>query len=51
MRLCLAAVAQRAGVDGQQLFDIMSAGPSNSPFMQFGKFYAVDKRREARFRC
>ncbi|MFA0123907.1 NAD(P)-dependent oxidoreductase, partial [Vibrio sp. 10N.261.48.A2] len=24
------AVAQRAGVDGQQLFDIMSAGPSNS---------------------
>ena len=36
------AVAQRAGVDGQQLFDIMSAGPSNSPFMQFCKNYAVD---------
>jgi len=36
------AVAQRAGVDGQQLFDIMSAGPSNSPFMQFCKKYAVD---------
>ncbi|RMA82285.1 NAD(P)-dependent oxidoreductase [Umboniibacter marinipuniceus] len=36
------AVAERAGVDGQQLFDIMSAGPSNSPFMQFCKNYAVD---------
>ncbi|MEM7718011.1 MAG: NAD(P)-dependent oxidoreductase [Pseudomonadota bacterium] len=36
------AVAERAGVDGQQLFDIMSAGPSNSPFMQFCKKYAVD---------
>lgn len=36
------AVAQRAGVDGQQLFDIMSGGPSNSPFMQFCKKYAVD---------
>ena len=36
------AVAQRAGIDGQQLFDIMSTGPSNSPFMQFCKKYAVD---------
>lgn len=36
------AIAQRAGVDGQQLFDIMSAGPSNSPFMQFCKKHAVD---------
>ncbi|MEM9837642.1 MAG: NAD(P)-dependent oxidoreductase [Pseudomonadota bacterium] len=36
------AVAKRAGVDGQQLFDIMSTGPSNSPFMQFCKNYAVD---------
>lgn len=36
------AVAERAGIDGQQLFDIMSAGPSNSPFMQFCKNYAVD---------
>jgi 3-hydroxyisobutyrate dehydrogenase len=36
------AVAKQAGVDGQQLFDIMSAGPSNSPFMQFAKKYAVD---------
>lgn len=36
------ALAQRAGIDGQQLFDIMSAGPSNSPFMQFCKNYAVD---------
>ena len=36
------AVAKLAGVDGQQLFDIMSAGPSNSPFMQFCKNYAVD---------
>lgn len=36
------AVAERSGVDRQQLFDIMSAGPSNSPFMQFCKNYAVD---------
>ena len=36
------AVAKRAGIEGQQLFDIMSAGPSNSPFMQFCKNYAVD---------
>lgn len=36
------AVADRAGVEPQQLFDIMSAGPSNSPFMQFCKKYAVD---------
>lgn len=36
------AVAKLAGVDGQQLFDIMSAGPSNSPFMAFCKKYAVD---------
>ena len=36
------AVAKQAGVDGQQLFDIMSTGPSNSPFMQFCKNYAVD---------
>ena len=36
------AVADRAGVDRQQLYDIMSAGPSNSPFMGFCKKYAVD---------
>lgn len=36
------AVAKKAGIEGQQLFDIMSAGPSNSPFMQFCKNYAVD---------
>ncbi|GAB4384689.1 NAD(P)-dependent oxidoreductase [Albidovulum sp.] len=36
------AVAARAGVNGQQLYDIMSAGPSNSPFMKFCKHYAVD---------
>lgn len=36
------AVADLAGVDRQQLFDIMSAGPSNSPFMAFCKNYAVD---------
>lgn len=36
------AVAERAGVDKQQLFDIMSTGPSSSPFMQFCKNYAVD---------
>lgn len=36
------AVAERAGVDRQQLYDIMSTGPSNSPFMTFCKNYAVD---------
>ncbi|MEQ3639755.1 MAG: NAD(P)-dependent oxidoreductase [Alteromonas sp.] len=36
------AVAEKAGVDKQQLFDIMSTGPSSSPFMQFCKNYAVD---------
>lgn len=36
------AVADRAGVDRRQLFDIMSTGPSNSPFMGFCKNYAVD---------
>ena len=36
------AAAKLAGVDTQQLFDIMSSGPSNSPFMKFCKNYAVD---------
>lgn len=36
------AVADRAGVDRAQLYEIMSAGPSNSPFMGFCKNYAVD---------
>jgi 3-hydroxyisobutyrate dehydrogenase-like beta-hydroxyacid dehydrogenase len=36
------AVAELAGVDRQQLFDIMSTGPSSSPFMGFCKNYAVD---------
>ena len=36
------AVASRAGVDRQQLWEIMSTGPSNSPFMKFCKNYAVD---------
>lgn len=36
------AVAELAGVDRGQLFEIMSTGPSNSPFMQFCKNYAVD---------
>jgi len=36
------AIAKRADIEPQQLFDIMSAGPSNSPFMQFSKKYAVD---------
>ena len=43
------AVAKLAGVDGQQLFDIMSSGPSNSPFMQFCKFYAVDGEEKLGF--
>ena len=36
------AIAQRAGVDCAQLYDIMSSGPSNSPFMAFCKKYTVD---------
>lgn len=36
------AAAELAGVDRQQLYDIMSSGPSNSPFMKFCKHYAVD---------
>lgn len=36
------AVAKRAGVDLQKVFDIMSTGPSSSPFMQFCKKYAID---------
>jgi 3-hydroxyisobutyrate dehydrogenase len=36
------AVADRAGVDRKQLYEIMSTGPSNSPFMGFCKKYAVD---------
>ncbi len=36
------AVADRSGVDRQQLWEIMSTGPSNSPFMKFCKHYAVD---------
>lgn len=36
------AVADRAGVDRAQLYQIMSTGPSNSPFMGFCKNYAVD---------
>ncbi len=36
------AAAELAGVDRQQLYDIMSTGPSGSPFMKFCKHYAVD---------
>lgn len=36
------AAAELAGVDRGQLYDIMSSGPSNSPFMKFCKHYAVD---------
>ena len=36
------AVADLAGVDREQLWEIMSTGPSSSPFMQFCKNYAVD---------
>lgn len=36
------AVADRNGIDRGLLYDIMSAGPSNSPFMGFCKNYAVD---------
>lgn len=36
------AVAKQAGIDLAQLYDILSSGPSNSPFMKFCKHYAVD---------
>ncbi|WP_299084925.1 NAD(P)-dependent oxidoreductase [uncultured Ruegeria sp.] len=35
-------VADRAEINKQQLFDIMSTGPSRLPFMGFCKNYAVD---------
>ena len=43
------AAAKLAGVDRQQLYDIMSAGPSNSPFMRFCKNYAVDGNSDLGF--
>ena len=43
------AAAKLAGVDRQQLYDIMSAGPSNSPFMKFCKNYAVDDNSDLGF--
>ena len=43
------AIATLAGVDRQQLFDIMSTGPSNSPFMHFCKNYAVDGKSNLDF--
>ena len=43
------AAAKLAGVDRQQLYDIMSAGPSNSPFMKFCKNYAVDGNSDLGF--
>jgi len=43
------AVAELAGVNRQQLYDIMSAGPSNSPFMKFCKNYAVDDNSDLGF--
>lgn len=36
------AVADIAGVDRQQLFDVMSAGPLGSPFMTFMSAYALE---------
>lgn len=36
------AMADRTGIDRGLLYDIMSAGPSNSPMMKFCKNYAVD---------
>jgi 2-hydroxy-3-oxopropionate reductase len=36
------AMADRAGVDRQQLFDVMAAGPLKSGMMEFVKAYAVD---------
>ena len=37
------------GVDCQRLYDIMSAGPSNSSFMKFCKNYAVDGNSDLGF--
>ena len=36
------AMAEKAGVDRQQLYDVMSAGPLHSGMMDFVKGYAVD---------
>jgi 3-hydroxyisobutyrate dehydrogenase-like beta-hydroxyacid dehydrogenase len=36
------AIADKAGVDRQQLYDVMSAGPLHSPMMDLVKAYAVD---------
>ena len=36
------AMADRSGIERGLLYDIMSAGPSNSPMMKFCKNYAVD---------
>jgi len=43
------AAAELAGVNRQQLYDIMSAGPSNSAFMKFCKNYAVDGNSDLGF--
>jgi len=43
------AAAKLAGVDRKQLYDIMSAGPSNSPFMKFCKNYVVDGNSDLGF--
>lgn len=43
------AAAELAGVDRAQLYDIMSSGPSNSPFMTFCKNYAVDGNSDLGF--
>ena len=40
------AAAKLAGVDRQQLYDIMSDGPTNSPFMKICKNYAVDNNSD-----
>jgi len=41
------AMAEAAGLDGQQLYDAMSAGPGHSGIMDFIKAYALDGDRSA----
>jgi len=36
------AMAEAAGLDGQQVYDAMSAGPGHSGIMDFIKAYALD---------
>ena len=43
------AMADAAGIDRQQLFDVMSAGPLKSGMMEFIRAHAVENRNELAF--